>query len=516
MSSEIIPVPPLPQVPERYDPQHMRNFQRQVTDFMHGASRPGVGLDGRIIPLEARAKVGAGVVYALHPDFSATTSEAQIQNAIDYAETNGYDFVLVSEGLISSGYDASLVDFTGSGGTWAGRMIRAGQRADVYDVRAYGAAGDGATDDTAAIQAAIDRAKPGSVIYCPPGQYRCEGQIVLRDFLHLSGPTIQLGQGNPADVELTYAGPDAQPFIVTGANPVISNIILRGPGQTGNTATGVSVSDTNITLQGVGFYGWRFGLDLSAVFYFQSYRCEWNRCNRGVRFLTSGSYNAAFFGPRASPVDIFLEVTAPVRTITVFAGSVEGFSASGGFHLNAANTALALWGTYFESSAGNAFGVVASQPNCSVLAERCTVFLNDLNRWIDWGGSAGGKIFSRSNWFSHTQAGSPIAYVPPPSGDVDIRGDDWTEVTAGTPVYISGGGGDGWDVISPLALGGRQGTVQFNSRAGLKISVSAAPPGTPETGAMYLADGTTWDPAAKGLGVPYLVQYDGASFQALW
>ena len=55
MSSEIIPVPPLPQVPERYDPQHMRNFQRQVTDFMHSASRPGVGLDGRITTLEAAA-----------------------------------------------------------------------------------------------------------------------------------------------------------------------------------------------------------------------------------------------------------------------------------------------------------------------------------------------------------------------------------------------------------------------------------------------------------------------------
>ena len=73
MSSEIIPVPPLPQVPERYDPQHMRNFQRQVTDFMHSASRPGVGLDGRLTTIEAAApyrRVGLSSNVSLAPSTS--------------------------------------------------------------------------------------------------------------------------------------------------------------------------------------------------------------------------------------------------------------------------------------------------------------------------------------------------------------------------------------------------------------------------------------------------------------
>jgi len=243
MSSEIIPVPPLPQVPERYDPQHMRNFQRQVTDFMHGASRPGVGLDGRIIPLEARAKVEAGVVYALHPDFSATTSEAQIQNAIDYAETNGYDFVLVSEGLISSGYDASLVDFTGSGGTWAGRMMRAGQRADVSDAKAYGAAGDGVTDDTAAISAAVSvAAQNGRTVFIPEGSYRVS-RIVI-----------------PAGVEIVGTGPgsslvsssDMDTLLVTGDAVRIADLEIVGFGPSGAANNPVNVeSGTDVVLSGL-------------------------------------------------------------------------------------------------------------------------------------------------------------------------------------------------------------------------------------------------------------------------
>lgn len=48
-----------------------------------------------------------------------------------------------------------------------------------YNVTAYGAKGDGVTDDTAAIQAAIDAASSGSKVIFPPGSYAVSTELLL-------------------------------------------------------------------------------------------------------------------------------------------------------------------------------------------------------------------------------------------------------------------------------------------------------------------------------------------------
>ena len=46
------------------------------------------------------------------------------------------------------------------------------------DVLSFGAKADGATDDTAAIQKALDAAgKSGGIVAIPPGKYRVEGSL---------------------------------------------------------------------------------------------------------------------------------------------------------------------------------------------------------------------------------------------------------------------------------------------------------------------------------------------------
>lgn len=52
------------------------------------------------------------------------------------------------------------------------------------DVRAFGAKGDGVTDDTSAIQSAIDS---GKSVYCPAGTYYISGQLTLPDGIELYG-----------------------------------------------------------------------------------------------------------------------------------------------------------------------------------------------------------------------------------------------------------------------------------------------------------------------------------------
>lgn len=48
---------------------------------------------------------------------------------------------------------------------------------NAYNIKSYGAKGDGKTDDTSAVQAAVDAATNGGVIYLPLGTYVVNGQV---------------------------------------------------------------------------------------------------------------------------------------------------------------------------------------------------------------------------------------------------------------------------------------------------------------------------------------------------
>ena len=71
----------------------------------------------------------------------------------------------------------------------------------VFSVRTYGAVGDGAHLDTAAIQAAIDAcaAARGGIVFVPPGRY-LSGTIFLKSnvTLHLAAAATILGSTNLA------------------------------------------------------------------------------------------------------------------------------------------------------------------------------------------------------------------------------------------------------------------------------------------------------------------------------
>ena len=83
----------------------------------------------------------------------------------------------------NSGYDASgNVTTTESDGTFA---VATGIYDDIItkspwlDVRAYGATGDGTTDDTAAIQLAVDALSSGGRLYFPAGSYKLTSAITI-------------------------------------------------------------------------------------------------------------------------------------------------------------------------------------------------------------------------------------------------------------------------------------------------------------------------------------------------
>lgn len=80
---------------------------------------------------------------------------------------------------------------------------------DLYNVINYGAVGDGAVDDTSAIQSAIDAAEAnsGGLIYFPEGEYKVSGIEIASSDIHLAGTgdkstiAMSAADGDTVDIE---------------------------------------------------------------------------------------------------------------------------------------------------------------------------------------------------------------------------------------------------------------------------------------------------------------------------
>jgi parallel beta-helix repeat protein len=122
----------------------------------------------------------------------------------------------------------------------------------LVSVTQYGATGDGTTNDTAAVQAAIN----GSLnVYFPPGTYSC-GQLTLRSNLNL------VGAGQGVAILRHRSGTNAFGLFGTGVLGVrISGLTLDG-NSAGNTTGGMGVRlegvSSHIRIEDCRVTDWRF------------------------------------------------------------------------------------------------------------------------------------------------------------------------------------------------------------------------------------------------------------------
>jgi hypothetical protein len=115
-----------------------------------------------------------------------------------------------------------LHDFSYAGYRGGATPLPAPPPGPVFDVADFGADAAGATDSTAAVQAAIDAAAAagGGVVRLPAGTFRCDGVLAVR------ADRIVL-QGAGADrTRLYFSGPGAVP---AGSHLTFAGAVVRGP-----------------------------------------------------------------------------------------------------------------------------------------------------------------------------------------------------------------------------------------------------------------------------------------------
>ena len=106
------------------------------------------------------------------------------------------------------------------------------------NARQLGAKGDGSTDDTKAIQAALENARTnGPVCYLPPGLYRLDGALTVPAGVTMCGASggVPHSEHPIGTVLLAYGGkgqPEGEPLITLKPNAVVRNLIVHYPEQT--------------------------------------------------------------------------------------------------------------------------------------------------------------------------------------------------------------------------------------------------------------------------------------------
>lgn len=101
----------------------------------------------------------------------------------------------------------------------------------------FGAKNDGITDNTSAIQNALDRAKSegGGVVYLPSGKYKVLGNLTIPQGVELKG-SMDVGSvpTGPGSILEAYAGKgdeNAEPFIKLSGNSGIRGVVINYPEQ---------------------------------------------------------------------------------------------------------------------------------------------------------------------------------------------------------------------------------------------------------------------------------------------
>jgi hypothetical protein len=141
----------------------------------------------------------------------------------------------------------------GGAAALAGVGLLSGQRAEaqtpppskIFNVRAFGAMGDGSTDDTDKVEDAIDAAwTQGGVVYLPPGRYRCSRKLrfVQSPAAPHTPPIAIVGEGRGISSLEFVAGNSGIEFLFANADRQLTVSSLSIKAGTANAGCALNVT----------------------------------------------------------------------------------------------------------------------------------------------------------------------------------------------------------------------------------------------------------------------------------
>lgn len=228
----------------------------------------------------------------------------------------------------------------------------------MYNVKAYGATGNGTTDDTLAIKAALAAAcVSGGILYFPPGSYVVSSSLsvcvgngpgVSIQGAGIGTSTINFGNSSSAGILINYSIPTYRTFI-SDISMVSTNsgaVLLTVGGGTPSGAEGFTMSRTSLSAAGtaLAFGGGTFLTNISDSAILGNVQIETP--------ATSGE-NMAFYG------DVFSHSasTAASLTISPSAGTLQTtfFGCSfDGTQITISNAQAHFYGGHWEDTATSA------------------------------------------------------------------------------------------------------------------------------------------------------------------
>ena len=139
----------------------------------------------------------------------------------------------------------------------------------------YNAKNDGTTDNTNAIQSALNQAAAdgGGVVFLPPGHYRVNGDLTIASGVELKGASdlsaAPYGPGSVLEVTADAGNATGTPFLKLAANSGVRGIVFDYPNQTGSLVPNfpaypytIQGTGSNIYIINIGFRSVYNGIDL--------------------------------------------------------------------------------------------------------------------------------------------------------------------------------------------------------------------------------------------------------------